>query len=49
MTAKRIVARIAGNFGISFFSPLISGNLAEQIFEIGINFQDTLLIAGFSS
>ena len=49
MTSKRIVARIAGNFGISFFSPLISGNLAEQIFEIGINFQDTLLIAGFSS
>ena len=49
MIAKKIIARIAGNFGISFFSPLISGNLAEQVFEIGINFQDTLLIAGLSS
>ncbi|MDC3257215.1 hypothetical protein OAU44_00405 [bacterium] len=46
---RRILARVAGNFGISFFSPLISGNLAEQIFEMGISFEDTLIIAGLSS
>lgn len=49
VSGKRVIARIAGNFGISFFSPLISGNLAEQVFEIGIDFQATLLIAGLSS
>lgn len=49
VSGKRVIARIVGNFGISFFSPLISGNLAEQVFEIGIDFQATLLIAGLSS
>ena len=44
-----MLARVIGNFGISFFSPLISGNLAEQIFEMGISFEDTLIIAGLSS
>ena len=46
---KRIIARVVGNFGVSFFSPLISGNIAEQIFEMGISFEDTLIIAGLSS
>jgi hypothetical protein len=46
---KKILARIVGNFGISFFSPLVSGNLSEQIFEIGISFNDTLIISGLSS
>ena len=46
---RRIIARIVGNFGISFFSPLVSGNIAEQMFKMGISFQDTLLIAGLSS
>ena len=46
---KRIIARLAGNFGISFFSPLVSGNIAETMFDIGISFQDTLIIAGLSS
>ena len=46
---RRVLARVVGNFGISFFSPLISGNLAEQIFEMGISFEDTLIIAGLSS
>ena len=46
---RRVLARVIGNFGISFFSPLISGNLAEQIFGMGISFEDTLIIAGLSS
>lgn len=49
VSGKRVVARLVGNFGISFFSPLVSGNIADQIFEIGISFEDTLLIAGLSS
>ena len=49
ISTRKILARIIGNFGISFFSPLISGNVAETIFEIGISFQDTLIIAGLSS
>lgn len=46
---KKILARIIGNFGISFFSPLVSGNLSEQIFQMGISFEDTLIISGLSS
>lgn len=46
---KRIIARLVGNFGISFFSPLVSGNIAETLFDIGISFQDTFIIAGLSS
>jgi hypothetical protein len=49
MNPRKIIARVVGNFGISFFSPLISGNVAETIFEMGISFQDTLIIAGLSS
>ena len=49
VSGKRVVARLLGNFGISFFSPLVSGNIAETMFEIGISFQDTLIIAGLSA
>jgi hypothetical protein len=49
MNPRKIIARVVGNFGISFFSPLISGNVAETIFEMGISFEDTLIIAGLSS
>jgi hypothetical protein len=49
VSGKRVVARLLGNFGISFFSPLVSGNIADQIFEIGISFEDTLVIAGLSA
>ena len=48
-SGKQIFARLIGNFGISFFSPLISGNVAETMFDIGISFQDTVTIAGLSS
>ena len=48
-SGKQIFARLIGNFGISFFSPLISGNVAETMFDIGISFQDTVIIAGLSS
>jgi hypothetical protein len=46
---KKIAARIFGNFGVSFFSPLVSGNIAETVFEIGLTFEQTLIIALISS
>ncbi len=41
---KRI-ARVFGNFGVSFFSPLVSGNVAESIYDVGLTFEQTLIIA----
>jgi|SaaInlV_130m_DNA_2_1039683.scaffolds.fasta_scaffold11441_4 hypothetical protein len=49
VSGKRVIARLLGNFGISFFSPLVSGNIAVTMFDIGISFNDTLIIAGLSA
>jgi len=49
VSGKRVVARLLGNFGISFFSPLVSGNIAVTMFDIAISFNDTLIIAGLSA
>ena len=46
---KKIAARIFGNFGVSFFSPLVSGNIAETVFDMGLTFEQTLVIALISS
>jgi|TARA_R110000751_G_scaffold33366_3_gene83288 hypothetical protein len=46
---KKVVARILGNFGVSFFSPLVSGNIAETVFNMGLTFEQTLIIALISS
>jgi len=46
---KKVVARILGNFGVSFFSPLVSGNIAETVFNMGLSFEQTLIIALISS
>ncbi len=37
--SKRIkaIARILGNFGIAFFSPLIGGNIADSVFNIDMS------------
>ena len=42
---KRLLGRILGNLGVSFFTPLVSGNIAESIFDIGLSFQDTIVVA----
>ena len=52
MVSKRITkacARIFGNFGVSFFSPLVSGNIAVTIFDLGLTFEQTIIIASLSS
>ena len=43
------IARIVGNFGVSFFSPLVGGNVAESIYDVGMTFDMTLMIAAISA
>jgi hypothetical protein len=47
--SKKVLARIIGNFGIAFFSPLVGGNVAETLFELSLTFQQTVIIAFFSA
>lgn len=46
---NRTSARILGNLGVSFFSPLVSGNVADTVFDIGLTFEQTIIIAFLSS
>ena len=45
--SKRIkaIARILGNFGIAFFSPLIGGNVADTVFNIDITFIQVISVS----
>jgi hypothetical protein len=45
----RAAARIGGNFGVSFFGPLVAGNVAESLYHIGLQFEQTLTIALIAS
>jgi len=49
MTMLKPTARIGGNFGISFFSPLVGGNVAESIYDIGLTFDMSIVIAFISA
>ena len=49
MKHKRILLRLLGNWGVSFFGPLVSTNIAETIYNIGLTFEQTIVIAGVSS
>lgn len=46
---KKGIARVLGNFGTSFFAPLTSGNIAENIYDIGLDIYQILFIAFLSS
>jgi hypothetical protein len=46
---KRAFQRILGNFGVSFFGPLVSGNVAETLFHLGLEFHETLIIASVAA
>ena len=46
---QKIIAKLLGNFGIAFFSPLVGGNVAETLFELSLTFNQTLIIAFFSA
>lgn len=41
--------RITGNWGMSFFSPLVSQNVAQSYFSIPISFEQTIVISLLSS
>ncbi len=49
MQHKKLIVRLIGNWGASFFGPLVSSNVAETIYDIGLTFENTLVIAGVSS
>ena len=49
MSVLKPSARIGGNFGISFFSPLVGGNVAESIYDVGLTFEMTIVIAFVSA
>ena len=49
MYNKKLLVRVIGNWGVSFFGPLVSTNVAETLYDIGLTFENTLVIAGISS
>ena len=48
-TTKRILFRVLGNWGTSFFSPLVSQNIAQSYYSIPITFEQTIVISLISS
>lgn len=48
-TTKKFLARFGGNWGVAFFGPLVGGNAAETLYDVGLNFEQTLVIAFLSS
>jgi len=49
ITIKKGIAKVTGNFGVSFFSPLVGGNVAESIYNVGLTFEMSILIAAISA
>ena len=45
----RVISRILGNFGVSFFSPLVGTNAAELVFNVGFTMEMAVVIAFFSA
>ena len=45
--SKRVkaIARILGNFGVAFFSPLIGGNVADSVFNIDMSLVQVISVA----
>ncbi len=39
---QKIIAKLLGNFGIAFFSPLVGGNVAETLFELSLTFNPNI-------
>lgn len=44
---KRVkaLARIFGNFGVAFFSPLIGGNVADTVFNVDFTLNQILVVS----
>lgn len=41
--------KVIGNFGVSFFSPLVGITIADDIFTHAIGFLETLVVSAISS
>ena len=41
----KAIARILGNFGIAFFSPLIGGNVADSVFNVDMTFIQVISVS----
>lgn len=48
-SVKRRIARIAGNFGLAFFGPLIASGIAQQVFHNTLEFSLTVAISAISA
>lgn len=46
---KRFLAKFVGNWGVAFFGPLVGGNAAETLYDVGLSFEQTIVIALLSS
>lgn len=46
---NKYLINVIGNFGVSFLSPLISGNVASNIFNLDIEFHKILVISAISA
>ena len=46
---KKLIAKILGNFGVAFFSPLISVNIGENMFDLAITLHQMLVISLISA
>ncbi len=49
MAIKKAILRMIGTWGISFFGPLGSTNVAETFYDIGLTFDQTVFIAFLAS
>ena len=46
---RKFLQRLVGNLGVSFFSPLLGISVADDLFNHGISFIESLIISGVTS
>lgn len=46
---NKYVVNVLGNFGVSFFSPLVAGNIADSLFDLGVELDKILVISAVSA
>lgn len=49
MSRMKAITRILGNFGISFFSPLVGSNIADNILNVDMTFKQMIAVAFISA
>lgn len=46
---NKYFVNILGNFGAAFLSPIVGGNIASSIFDVGYKFDEILVISALSA